>query len=182
MHSPFPRHARRWRHRVGDHDLQGLHRFFRHGRGGRSVRRGNVRFAILSALRDQPMHGYQVIQELEARTQGRWRPSAGSVYPTLQLLEDEGLLASEVIDGRRTYSLTDGGRQAAEEHPLSPEGWLDADDAPHLLGLARGLIEATQQVERIGTSAARDSAREILVDARKRLYRLLAEDDADETT
>src|ERR687892_2661377 len=75
-----------------------------HGRG--SVRRGNVRNAILAVLRDKPMHGYQVIQELEDRTGGRWRPSAGSVYPTLQLLEDEGLVTSEEIEGRRTYTLT----------------------------------------------------------------------------
>ena len=60
-------------------------------RSGRS-RRGKVRLAILSVLGEQPMHGYQVIQELQTRTQGRWKPSAGSVYPTLQLLEDEGLL------------------------------------------------------------------------------------------
>jgi DNA-binding PadR family transcriptional regulator len=177
MHSPFPRHARRWRHRVRDHDLHGLHRFFGHGRGGRSVRRGNVRFAILAAIKDAPMHGYQVIQELESRTQGRWRPSAGSVYPTLQLLEDEGLLTSEVVDGRRTYSLTDAGRTAADEHPLGAEGWLEDDQSPHLLGLAKGLIEAIQQVERIGSPAIQEAAREVLVDARKRLYRLLADDD-----
>ena len=179
MHYPFPRHARRWRHRVHDDGLHGLHRFFRHGRGGRAVRRGNVRFAILSALKDEPMHGYQVIQELESRTEGRWRPSAGSIYPTLQLLEDEGLLTSEIVDGRRTYSLTDAGRTAADEHPLSAEGWLEGDQSPHLLGLVRGLIEATQQVDRTGSPAARDAAREVLVDARKRLYRLLADDEAD---
>src|SRR5919106_6860369 len=116
-----PPNGRRWRHRVRDHDLHGLHRFFRHGRSGRAVRRGNVRFAILSALQAGPMHGYQVIQELESRTQGRWRPSAGSVYPTLQQLEDEGLVTSADVDGRRTYSLSDAGRTAAEEHPLAAD-------------------------------------------------------------
>jgi DNA-binding PadR family transcriptional regulator len=138
------------------------------------VRRGNVRFAILAALKDQPMHGYQVIQELEARTRGRWRPSAGSVYPTLQLLEDEGLLSSQEIDGRRTYSLTDAGRTAADEHPMSPEGWLDDEGAvaPEL----RSVAMAAAQIERIGNADTRVAAREILVDARKRLYRLLADD------
>src|SRR5437762_625640 len=79
-----------------------------------SVRRGDVRPLILAALKGQPMHGYQVIQELEAQSGGRWRPSAGSVYPTLQQLEDEGLVRSEEVDGRRTYSLTDAGRAAVE--------------------------------------------------------------------
>src|SRR5215216_1298972 len=162
------REARRWRHEASEHRLR---RFFHHGRGGRSVRRGNVRFAILSALQAGPMHGYQVIQELESRTRGRWRPSAGSVYPTLQLLEDEGLLTSEEVDGRRTYSLTDAGRAAAEEHPITSEGWLETDEAgrPSLPELAGRLIAAAAELDRVGTDAARDSAREALVDARKRI-------------
>lgn len=192
MHNPSRSlgHPRRWRHRTRDHglhglgDLHGLHRFFRQGRGGRAVRRGNVRFAILSALQSGPMHGYQVIQELESRTQGRWRPSAGSVYPTLQQLEDEGLVTSQEVDGRRTYSLTDAGRAAAEEHPMGAEGWLDADEGagPSLPELAGRLIAAAAELERIGTDEARKSARDALIDMRKRLYRLLAEDDAETTT
>jgi DNA-binding PadR family transcriptional regulator len=155
-----------------------LHRFFHEGRRGRSVRRGNVRFAILAALKDRPMHGYQVIQELESRSRGRWRPSAGSIYPTLQLLEEEGLLTSEEVDGRRTYSLTDAGRTAADEHPLTAEEWTEADGAgPSLPELAGRLVAAAAELERIGTDAARQSARETLVDARKALYRLLAEDE-----
>jgi DNA-binding PadR family transcriptional regulator len=171
-------HGRRWRHRSGD---RGIHRFFHHGRGGRSVRRGNVRFAILSALQTGPMHGYQVIQELESRTGGRWRPSAGSVYPTLQLLEDEGLLSSEDVEGRRTYSLTDAGRTAADEHPISREGWMetDAGGEPSLPELAGRLIAAAAELDRVGTDAARGSARDALVDARKRIYRLLADDEAE---
>ena len=156
----------------------GVHRLFGHGRGGSAVRRGNVRGAILSVLADRPMHGYQVISELESRTQGRWRPSAGSVYPTLQLLEDEGLLTSEEIDGRRTYSLTDAGRQAAE----SFQGILEADASagtPDLRKVAMSVIAAARQVDRIGTADHARAAREILVDARRRLYRLLAEEDSD---
>jgi DNA-binding PadR family transcriptional regulator len=184
IQTTLPRHGRRWRHRVRDHDRHGgPHRFFHHGRGGRSVRRGNVRFAILSALKEQPMHGYQVIQDLESRTQGRWRPSAGSVYPTLQLLEDEGLLTSAEVDGRRTYSLTDAGRQAAEENAMTAESWLETEDGkgPSLQELAGRLVAAAAELERIGSDAARQSARETLVDARKRLYRLLADDDEAET-
>lgn len=164
-------------HRV--HERDGHGRFFHHGRGGRSVRRGNVRFAILSALQARPMHGYQVIQELESRTQGRWRPSAGSVYPTLQLLEDEGLLQSEEVDGRRTYSLTDAGRKAADENPISAGGGFGAEaaDGPDLGTQLRSVAQAAMQIQKIGSPEMVKTADEILVDARRRLYRLLAEDD-----
>jgi DNA-binding PadR family transcriptional regulator len=173
-------HGRRSRHRGADH---GVHRLFHHGRGRRSVRRGNVRFAILSALQSGPMHGYQVIQELESRTRGRWRPSAGSVYPTLQLLEDEGLVTSEEVDGRKTYSLTDAGKAAAEEHPITREGWLETDAGgdPSLPELAGRLIAAAAELDRVGTDVARQSAREALVEARKRIYRLLADDEVEPT-
>jgi len=179
MHTTTER-RHRWRNHHGDHERSGLHRLFQHGRGGRSVRRGNVRVAILSVLQAGPMHGYQVITELETRTQGRWRPSAGSVYPTLQLLEDEGLLTSDERDGRRTYSVTDEGRASADEHPLTGDRWLGTDGAsePDVPRLARSLVSAATQVMRIGTPEANTAAREILIDARKRLYKLLAEDDA----
>jgi DNA-binding PadR family transcriptional regulator len=160
-----------------DHRILSLRNLFRGGGG--SVRRGNVRFAILAVLQEKPMHGYQVIQELESRTQGRWRPSAGSIYPTLQLLEDEGLVTSEEVDGRRTYTLTDAGRKAAGDTPLSRHLGLDADDADEALDvrkLAMHLIGAAVQVKRMGSPEANKAAREILVDARKRMYGLLAED------
>ena len=175
------RHGMRRRHHA-DRDRHGLGRFFAHGRGGRSVRRGNVRFAILSALQDTPMHGYQVIQELERRTDGRWRPSAGSIYPTLQLLEDEGLVTSEELEGRRTYTLTDDGRRTAAEHPLGASGGLETDAAgegPHLGQQLRSVAQASMQLQRIGTAEAQKAANEILADARRRLYRLLAEDEAE---
>lgn len=162
-----------------------MHGFFSHGRGGQSVRRGNVRPAILAVLREQPMHGYQVITELETRTGGRWRPSAGSIYPTLQLLEDEGLVTSEVIEGRRTYSLTDAGRTAADETPLVREGWPQADasdPSADLRRLTRDLLAAAIQVERTGSPQANASARDMLLDTRRRLYALLAEDGSTEPT
>ena len=81
------------------------------GRGSR--RRGNVRAAILALLTERPMHGYEMIQELDQRTGGVWRPSPGSVYPTLQLLEDEGLIAPETTGGRKAYSLTEAGQAEA---------------------------------------------------------------------
>jgi DNA-binding PadR family transcriptional regulator len=181
-HSLSRRHTRRWRHgHGGDEGRHSLHRFFHHGRGGRSVRRGKVRLAILSVLRAQPMHGYQVIQELESRSRGRWRPSAGSIYPTLQLLEDEGLVSSAEVDGRRVYSLTDAGRTVAEEQAPTPEALLDGgpEGEPSLPELAGRLIAAAAELERIGTDAARAAGRTALVDTRKRLYRLLAEDEDD---
>src|SRR5690242_5680234 len=79
---------------------------------GRRRRRGDVRYAILDALAERPMHGYEIMSWLEERSGGRWRPSPGSVYPTLQLLEDEGLVAGSDEGGRRVFALTDAGRQA----------------------------------------------------------------------
>ena len=83
----------------------------------RPLRRGEIRPLILAALAERPMHGYEVIQELEARSGGRWRPSAGSVYPTLQQLADEGLVSGEEVEGRRVYTLTADGRAAATATP-----------------------------------------------------------------
>ena len=79
--------------------------------GGRA-RRGDIRTAILRLLAEQPMHGYQIIQELSTRSGGVWNPSAGSIYPTLQQLADEGLVDSEESAGKKVYHLTDAGRAA----------------------------------------------------------------------
>ena len=86
------------------------------------MRRGAVRDAILGLLAEEPMHGYQVMQELGERTGGRWRPSAGSIYPTLQQLEDEGLVTAEDRDGRQTFALTDSGpaRPPPPSRPIAP--------------------------------------------------------------
>ncbi|HEX2701076.1 MAG TPA: PadR family transcriptional regulator, partial [Acidimicrobiales bacterium] len=82
--------------------------------GGRRVRRGHIRTLLLASLVEGPGHGYEIIQRLEEKTSGMWRPSPGSVYPTLQLLEDEGLVRSEQRDGKRVYEITDEGRADAE--------------------------------------------------------------------
>ena len=155
------------------HDLIGQ------GRGVGGVRRGIVRVAILTALRDEPMHGYQVIQTLEAKTNGRWRPSPGSIYPTLQLLEDEGLVRSEEVDGRKTYHLTDAGRDAAPSFRHLPWATAEAgqpEAKADLRRLAVDLVHAANQVQRSASPAANEAARDILVDSRRRLYRLLADD------
>ena len=147
--------------------------------GGPALRRGGIRPLILAALAQKPMHGYEVIQALEARSGGRWRPSAGSVYPSLQQLADEGLVTSAEIEGRRTYSLTDAGRAAVAAAPADRSPWSrGADrDTPDIRSLAVQLVGAGMQVQRMGSPAAQTEARRILVDARRRLYRLLADDE-----
>ena len=107
-------HRQRSRHGYGRHEMRGGRGG---GRGRHRVRRGDVRSAILALLDDRPMHGYEMITELEERTGGRWRPSAGSIYPTLQLLEDEGLVTAEQVDGRKrllAHRGRPGGRARAD--------------------------------------------------------------------
>ena len=157
----------------GQHGRPGMR-----GGGHHQARRGALREAVLVLLAEQPMHGYQVMQELEQRSGGRWRPSPGSVYPTLQQLEDEQLVSVEELDGRRTFRLTDAGATAASSLPRE-RGWTggrggDAD----LRGRTRDLAAAAMQVSRVGSPAAIAEAREVLDDARRRLYRLLADDEA----
>ncbi|HEY2535744.1 MAG TPA: PadR family transcriptional regulator, partial [Solirubrobacteraceae bacterium] len=89
------------------------------GRGprgrGRKARRGDIRTAALLLLAEEPRNGYQIMQEVEERSDGVWRPSPGSAYPALQQLEDEGLIRSEEIDGRKLFQLTDAGRKHVDE-------------------------------------------------------------------
>jgi DNA-binding PadR family transcriptional regulator len=149
--------------------------------GGPRARRGDVRTGVLSVLTDRPMHGYEVIRELEARSGGRWRPSPGSIYPTLQMLEDEGLVKGEERDGKRIFEITDAGREAlaarTEEGGATP--WEDAaeedDPLQDLRNAAFQLGAAAMQVA--GTGGADEVARtkEILDEARKKIYGILAE-------
>jgi DNA-binding PadR family transcriptional regulator len=157
--------------------LRGM--FGRDLRGRGQLRRGEIRPLILAALSVKPMHGYEVIQALEAQSGGRWRPSAGSVYPTLQQLADEGLVTSVEVDGRRTYTLTDVGREAAAAYP-APRPWSgpSRDGAPDLRQLMMQLVAAVGQVQRMGSDHARRDTNRILADARRQIYGLLAEDEA----
>jgi DNA-binding PadR family transcriptional regulator len=164
------------------------------GRGPR-VRRGDVRAAILDLLAEgQPWNGYQIIQEIGSRTQGLWRPSAGSVYPALQLLEDEGLIstqAAEATDGRtRTFTLTDQGRAYVEEHAAelraswdAVTGSVDASEV-QLRDTVKQVMVAVSQVAQAGSPAQIQQAGKILTDTRRALYRILAADgdDAGEDT
>ena len=147
---------------------------------GRRAARGDIRAAILALLAEQPMHGYQIIQELAERTGGMWRPSPGSVYPTLQQLEDEELVREAASDsGKRVYELTDAGREQAAS---APAPWTavaaESDDAlVALRDLAFQVLAATRQVAHAGTAAQIEAAQAVLRDARRSLYRLLAEED-----
>jgi DNA-binding PadR family transcriptional regulator len=154
--------------------------FGRRGRGRRG--RGDVRAAILALLAERPMHGYEMIQELESRTGGVWRPSPGSVYPTLQLLEDEGLIAGEEGEGRRRFTLTDAGRAEAERQGTAPWEQVTAGVAPAAWNLRDAIAQTAQaawSVGAAGTEAQQARALEILNEARRRLYAILAEADAD---
>jgi DNA-binding PadR family transcriptional regulator len=156
------------------------------GRGGPRgrARRGDVRASILALLKDNPMHGYEMIQEIGERSGGAWRPSPGSVYPTLQLLEDEGLITSASEGGKKLFTLTDVGRTEAEAGPDAP--WEDAgrgvdwDALNEIRKAGGGLIEAFRQVWATGTPEQRDKALVVVNDARKKLYLILAE--AEENT
>ncbi|MFJ7152914.1 PadR family transcriptional regulator [Streptomyces sp. NPDC100445] len=152
------------------------------GRGGGRgrARRGDVRASILALLKDRSMHGYEMIQEIAERSGGAWKPSPGSVYPTLQLLEDEGLITSASEGGKKLFSLTDSGRTAAEEGAQAP--WEEASRGIdwEALGEVRqagsGLMEAFGQVFRTGTEAQREKALAVLNDARRKLYLILADE------
>jgi DNA-binding PadR family transcriptional regulator len=153
-----------------------------HAGFGRRAGRGDIRAAILALLTEQPMHGYQIIQELAERTDGVWRPSPGSVYPTLQQLEDEELVRETAsASGKRVYELTDTGREQAA---ASPEPWsaiaAESDDAlVALRDLVQQVAAATRQVAHAGSATQLDAAQTLLRDVRRSLYRILAEDDAD---
>ncbi|WP_404436989.1 PadR family transcriptional regulator [Microbacterium aerolatum] len=147
--------------------------------GSSRMARGDVRAAVLSLLAEGPMHGYQIIREIEERSGGSWKPSAGSVYPTLQLLSDEGLVDAEEQNGRKTYSLTEAGRAAADEAdapaPWESTGTREGGRHVALAKAGMDLAGAAAQVARTGSTEQADRAVEVLDEARRRLYAILAE-------
>jgi DNA-binding PadR family transcriptional regulator len=150
---------------------------------GRKARRGDIRTAALLLLAEEPRNGYQIMQEVEERSDGIWRPSPGSVYPALQQLEDEGLIRSEEMDGRKLFQLTDAGRAYVEERDKDkPAPWEqmggDLSDQTVALGkLMREVGFAFVQVMRAGSEAQIAQAREVLASVRRDLYRILADGD-----
>ncbi|MQA76250.1 MAG: PadR family transcriptional regulator [Solirubrobacterales bacterium] len=150
------------------------------GRGGPRARRGDIRAAVLTLLAEKPMHGYEMIKELEDRTGGAWRPSAGSIYPTLQLLEDEGLIEGQETEGKRRFTLTDAGRAAEKSHSgAAPWDEVTAGADPEQLRLVHAglqLREAVGQVLYAADAEQRKRVRELLDETRRRIYGILGEE------
>jgi DNA-binding PadR family transcriptional regulator len=146
------------------------------------MRRGDIRTAVLAILAEEPGHGYDVIQRLEEKHSGAWRPSPGSVYPTLQLFEDEGLARSVERDGKRVYEITDTGRAEATRRVQEAGGtpWEIAGQNDTAVGefrnAVRQLVVASRQVSASGNQQQVERMLEILKRARKEIYTMLAED------
>jgi DNA-binding PadR family transcriptional regulator len=153
---------------------------FGRGRGPwHRARRGDVRTAVLLVLADEPMHGYQIMQRLEERSGGAWRPSPGSVYPTLQMLEDQGLIKGEETEGRRVFSLTEAGKEEAAKlkDKAGEAPWAEGADVDPRFALRQeffSLGSAFKQVAQVGTPEDVQKAIEILREARRQIYALLA--------
>lgn len=151
------------------------------GRHGRRKRRGDARAAILLLLAERPMHGYEMIQEIAARSQDLWRPSPGSVYPTLQLLVDEDLIVgSETDDGKRLFELTEAGRNAAEKIGTPPwEEITDGPDPSHidLRAAVEQLSGAVAQSAHAATPGQQQRIIDIVDKARREVYTILGEDE-----
>jgi DNA-binding PadR family transcriptional regulator len=156
------------------------------GPRGPRARRGDVRAALLALLAEEPRNGYQLMQEIEQRSDGIWRPSPGSVYPALQQLEDEGLVRTTESGGGRAYELTDEGRadvEARDNELAAPWDAVKGDAREghfELMQLARQAAMAAGQILHAGSDAQVAEAKEVLNETRKSLYRILAEDPSEE--
>ncbi len=152
----------------------------RRGRSSGRGRRGDVRAAILVLLAEQPMHGYEMIQQIAERSNGIWRPSPGSVYPTLQLLHDEGLITASETDGsKKLFELTEDGRAAAEKIETPPwDEIAEGVDPGHInLRAAMGqLFGAVAQSAHAATDEQQQRIVDVINNARREIYGILGED------
>jgi DNA-binding PadR family transcriptional regulator len=152
---------------------------WRRGGPGRG-RRGDVRTAILALLAERPMHGYEMIQQIAERSNGIWKPSPGSVYPTLQLLDDEGLItASESQGSKKLFELTDEGRAAAEKVETLPWDEIAEGVSPGHINLRTAVVQLSAAVMQSAHAASADQQQrivEILNNARREIYGILGED------
>ena len=152
------------------------------GGGGRGRRRrGDVRAAVLLLLAEEPRNGYQLMQTIEERSRGTWRPSPGSMYPTLAQLEDEGLIRGIERDGTKLFELTDQGREHVEQHAGGTAPWEENEDAdgrsiPEIASLVVQIGKAAWQVAHEGDERQVEKACDTLAETRRALYRILAED------
>ncbi|MBX7431200.1 PadR family transcriptional regulator [Mycobacterium sp. Y57] len=148
--------------------------------GGRRGKRGDVRAAILSLLTERAMHGYEMIQEIAERSQNVWKPSPGSVYPTLQLLVDEGLIeATETEGSKKLFELTGEGRAAAEKVQTPPWDGLAEDVEPGQANLRTAVTQLMGAVAQSAYAASTEQQErivEILNNARREVYGVLGED------
>ena len=162
--------------------LEQLRSMFEQRVGAPRMSRGDVRSAVLALLAEKPMHGYRIISEIEQRSGGSWKPSAGSVYPTLQLLADEGLISAEESNGRKTYSLTEAGRAEAEASGEKAAPWESTGgsrDHASMGALPMAGIELAQAAAQVGRTGTPEQVKEavtVLEEARRRLYSILAQD------
>jgi DNA-binding PadR family transcriptional regulator len=174
-------HRRTYSRHVGVASRGHYCRSHRHFHGGSRARRGDIRAAVLALLAERPMHGYEMIKELEERTGSAWVPSAGSIYPTLQLLEDEGLIKGSESEGRRRFELTDAGRKDQESRSDdAPWEAVTAGYDPEFLRLRRSMMQlraaAGQAVQGADSDRLRQ-IRELLDETRRKIYGILAESD-----
>jgi DNA-binding PadR family transcriptional regulator len=136
-----------------------------------------VKYFILKVLEDGPRHGYDIISALEEKSSGRYRPSPGSVYPTLQLLEEGGYATSEMVDGKRVYTITDAGRALLKGRAPEVEPGRERFEEDDLRSAFFKLAEAVKQAYHVAGPDERGKLREILTDARREVYKLLADAD-----
>ena len=177
-HDPFGRRVGRGRPIRGSGRGRGRGGY--RSRSGGRANRGDVRAAVLALLAEAPMHDYQIISELDERTGGAWKPSPGSVYPTLQMLADEGLVRSEPEGGKNVFHLTDSGRRAAAQGDSAPWDAVAGDGATvDVRRTIAQLAMAFKQVTHTGTVDQVERATRILNDARKAIYGILAEDPSE---
>ncbi len=185
FHSHFPgrnkHHDHEFRHGpFGGHPFRGGHE----GGGRQRQRRGDVKFILLELLKDEPHHGYELIKALEERSSGFYRPSPGLVYPTLQLLEEEGNLTSTMINDKRVYTITDAGRQLLEQREgdetgnrRGPWGRGFNADMPQLKELQRNvmaLMEVVMQAARYGNPEQIQAVQALLNKTNQDVHAILA--------
>ena len=153
------------------------------GRHGGKARRGDIRTAALLLLAEEPRNGYAIMQEIERRSNGVWRPSPGSVYPALAQLEDEGLIRSEEPDGRKQFAITDAGRELLAGRPQdAPAPWDTLADGvssevQELFGLMRQVGMAGLQLVQTATEKQLAEAKQVLTETRRAIYKILADGD-----
>ncbi|GIG24728.1 PadR family transcriptional regulator [Cellulomonas denverensis] len=182
MHTAFGTDGLRGTDRLGSglrEMVEGARELLENRPGQTRRPRGDVRAAILALLAEEPMHGYQLISEIEKRSGGSWRPSPGSVYPTLQLLADEGLVRVEVVGEKKTYSLTSAGTEAAaagaDSLPWESAQTRDAERASALPRAGVKLAQALAQLGHDATPEQVEQAVQVVNDARRKIYTILAE-------